>query len=357
MGLQGGKMSQKRLTLGLPHLFVIHHWLMSKIANPAVSVKPKEKYHLINWSAYNAGLKQRGSLTLWLSEDVAQQWYHQGRPKKGGQFIYANDCILLLLTLKVTFKLPFRQLEGFACSLMELLKLDLRVPDYSQICRRQKGLSVPVGISKRLLGEPVHLVIDSSGLKVYGEGEWKVRQHGVSKRRTWRKLHLAIDEKTGQILGQRLTDKDTDDASQLPELVQQVQQTGVQVSKTGADGSYDTFDTYQFLIKARIEPIIPPRINAAWWVDQHNELLDHPRNRALEQIDQGGLNASRKQWKQDSGYHRRSKAENTFFRWKTIHGPGMYARKINNQQTEAAIKVAVLNRFIQLAPSIAVKVA
>lgn len=330
---------------------------MSKIDKATVVVKPKEKYRLTNWSTYNAGLKQRGSLTLWLSEDVAQQWYHQGQTKKGGQFIYADACILLLLTLKVTFKLPFRQLEGFACSLMALLKLSLQVPDYSQICRRQKGLSVPLGLGKRLLGESVHLVIDSSGLKIYGEGEWKVRQHGVGKRRTWRKLHLAIDEKTSQILAQRLTDKDTDDASQLPDLVQQVQQRGIKVSKTGADGSYDTFDTYEYLIKAQIEPIIPPRVNAAWWVDQHDELLDHPRNRALEQIDQGGLNVSRKQWKQDSGYHRRSKAENAFFRWKTIHGPGMYARKMDNQSTEAALKVAVLNRFIQIAPPRAVKVA
>jgi hypothetical protein len=263
----------------------------------------------------------------------------------------------MLLTLKVTFKLPFRQLEGFACSLMKLLKVDLQVPDYSQICRRQKGLPVPLGLSKRLLSQPLHLVIDSSGLKVYGEGEWKVRQHGVGKRRTWRKLHLAVDEKTGQILAQRLTVKESDDASQLPALVEEVHYSGLQVKKVGADGAYDTFDTYQCLIKADIEPIIPPRENAAFWVDQADVVLDHPRNRALEQIDQGGLNVNRKQWKQDSGYHRRSKAENAFFRWKTIHGTGMYARKIKNQQTEAALKVAILNRFIQIASPKAVKVA
>jgi hypothetical protein len=328
---------------------------MSKIDTTALGVKPKEKYRLTNWPAYNQGLKQRGSLTLWLSEEVAQQWYHQGQRQKGGRVIYANACIVLLLTLKVTFKLPFRQLEGFACSLMRLLRLDLQVPDYSQICRRQKGLPVPIGLGKRLLSETVHLVIDSSGLKIYGEGEWKVRQHGVGKRRTWRKIHLAVDEQTGQIMAHQLTEKETDDASQLPELVEKIQQTGVQVNKVGADGSYDTFDTYQYLIKGQMEPIIPPRMNAAWWVDQHDVLLDHPRNRALEHIDQGGLNVSRKQWKQQSGYHRRSKAENAFFRWKTIHGPGMYARKIHNQQTEAAIKVAVLNRFIQIATPMAVK--
>jgi hypothetical protein len=330
---------------------------MSKIDTTALGVKPKEKYRLTHWPAYNQGLKQRGSLTLWLSDEVAQQWYHQGQRQKGGRIIYANACILLLLTLKVTFKLPFRQLEGFACSLMTLLQLDLQIPSYSQICRRQKGLPVPIGLCKGLLDEPVHLVIDSSGLKVYGEGEWKVRQHGVGKRRIWRKLHLAVDEQTGQIMAHQLTEKETDDASQLPELVEKIQQRSVQVNKVGADGSYDTFETYQYLIKGQMEPIIPPRMNAAWWVDQHDVLLDHPRNRALEHIDQGGLNVSRKQWKQQSGYHRRSKAENAFFRWKTIHGPGMYARKIHNQHTEAAIKVAVLNRFIQIATPMALKAA
>jgi hypothetical protein len=335
---------------------------MSKIAKPIVTVKPKEKYRLSNWPAYNAGLKQRGSLTLWLSEDIAQQWYHQGHPQKGGQFIYANDCILLLLTLKVTFKLAFRQLEGFAASLMALLQLDLAVPDYSQICRRQKGLPVPLGINKALQEGSVHLVIDSSGLKMYGEGEWKVRQHGIGKRRTWRKIHLAVDEKSGQILAQRLTVKETDDASQLPDLVADVRKTGLEVKKVGADGAYDTFDTYQSLIKADIEPIIPPRENAAWWVDKADVVLDHPRNRALQQIDQGGLNANRKQCgsppgKIESGYHRRSKSENMFFRWKTILGSEMYARKMENQQTEAAIKVAVLNRFIQIATPKAEKVA
>jgi hypothetical protein len=166
-----------------------------------------------------------------------------------------------------------------------------------------------------------------------------------------------VDEKTGQILAHRLTVKETDDASQLPQLVKEGQQAGLKVNKVGADGSYDTFETYQYLITEQIEPIIPPQINAAWWVDQNDTLLDHPRNRALERIDQGGLNASRKQWKKQSGYHRRSKAENAFYRWKTIHGPGMYARKMHNQQTEAALKVTVLNRFIQIATPMAVKVA
>jgi hypothetical protein len=186
---------------------------MSKIDTPALGVKPKEKYRLTHGSAYHQGLKQRGSLTLWISEQVAQQWYYQGQGQKGGQFIYANDCILLLLSWKVTFKLAFGQLQGFACWLMKRLQVDLRVPDYSQISRREKGLTVPLRMEKRLLNEALHLVIDSRGLKVYGEGEWKVRQHGVGKRRTWRKIHLAVDEKTGPILAQQLTDKDTDDAS------------------------------------------------------------------------------------------------------------------------------------------------
>jgi len=214
---------------------------MSKLDRTALGVKPREKYRLTTWPSYNEGLQQRGSLTLWLSEEVAQQWYHQGQGQQGGRVIYANACIVLLLTLKVTFKLPFVQLEGFACWLMTLLQLDLQIPNYSQICRRQKGLPVPIGLRKRLLGEPVPLVIDSRGLKGYGAGAWKVPQHGVGKRGTWRKLHWAVDEQRGQIMAHQLTEKETDDASQLPELVEKILQRGVQVNKVGADGSYDTF--------------------------------------------------------------------------------------------------------------------
>lgn len=331
---------------------------MAKVDTLLNSNKPKEQYKITNWSEYNTGLKQRGSLTLWIDEKVSEKWYHTGEAKRGGQMVYSADCIVLLLSLKVTFHLAFRQLEGFANSIFSMAGIDLQVPSYTQICRRQKGLEVPMRIKKALReGGPIHLVVDSSGLKIYGECEWKVRKHGWSKRRLWRKIHVGLDEKTGEITALVLTDNKKDDASVLNELLAETFDQGVVVNKVGADGAYDTYDCWDTLIAAEIEPIIPPRENAMFQLKKDGLPTDHPRNKALEIIDEGGQEQNRKGWKIQSGYHRRSKSENGFFRWKTILGESMYARKFENQKTEAAIKASVLNIFIQTAAPVAVKVA
>lgn len=331
---------------------------MTKVDTNFDSNKPKDRYKIRNWQEYTNGLKRRGSLTIWVDESVSASWYHQGPVKRGGQQVYSSECIVLLLTLKATFGLAFRQLEGFAESIFVLMGLDLQVPSYTQICRRQLGLKVPLGVSGRLKnGESIHLVVDSSGLKVYGECEWKVRKHGWGKRRTWRKIHLGVDEKTGEITAQVLTDNKTDDATVLADLVGNTIDEGVDISKVGTDGAYDHYDCWDMLVEMEIEPIIPPRENAVYQLDDKGGLIEHPRNRTLEIIDRGGMEANRKEWKVQSGYHRRSKSENAFFRWKTILGEKMYARVFENQQTEAAIKAAILNKFIQIASPKAVKVA
>jgi hypothetical protein len=331
---------------------------MAKIDTFTDTNKPKDRHKVTNWREYNAGLKRRGSLTLWVDDSVAGSWYYQGPAKRGGQVIYSTDCIVLLLTLKVTFRLAFRQLEGFAASIFELMGIDLAVPSYTQICRRQSRLKVPLQVSERLKnGEAIHLVVDSSGLKIYGECEWKVRKHGWSKRRIWRKIHLGVDEKTGEITAQVLTDSKTDDAAVLEQIIVDSFGQDVDIDKVGTDGAYDHYDCWDMLIDILIEPIIPPRENAVYQVDENGLHTDHPRNRALQIIDEGGMEANRKGWKRKSGYHRRSKSENAFFRWKTILGEKMYAREFENQKTEAAIKVAVLNKFIQVAAPVSIKVA
>lgn len=331
---------------------------MTKIDSISDPNKPKDRYKVTNWKEYNAGLKRRGSLTLWVDDSISTKWYHVGPAKRGGQIIYSSECIVLLLTLKAVFRLPFRQLAGFAESVFALMGVDLHVPSYTQICRRQSGLKVPLGISERLKnGEPIHLVVDSSGLKIYGECEWKVRKHGWSKRRTWRKIHLGVDEKTGEITAQMLTDKKTDDAAVLVDLVADTFDQGVEINKVGTDGAYDHYSCWDMLTDLEIEPIIPPRENAMFQLGKDKLPTEHPRNRALEIIDEGGQEANRKGWKIQSGYHRRSKSENAFFRWKTILGEKMYAREFENQKTEAAVKAAVLNKFIQIAAPKSVKVA
>lgn len=317
--------------------------------------KSKEKYRVTNWSSYNKSLINRGSLTLWINESVVDGWYYKGNRKPGGKVRYSDRCIESLLSLKALFGLGFRQTEGFASSLITLLGLNLEIPSYSQLCRRQAVLPVKLGATDRqkfskLSGQEIHVVVDGTGLKVYGEGEWKVRQHGVAKRRTWRKLHLAIDERTGQVEAVELTGNEVDDAQMMQPLMAQIQG---QVDVVSADGAYDKAKVYDVLIQRGIYPLIPPRKDAVYWTDEHGNKLDHPRNTNIAII----KFCNEKIWKKQMGYHRRSKAEVGMYRFKTIFGDRLANRKIEHQSTEARIKCACLNKLTSLGMPHSVKVA
>jgi hypothetical protein len=330
---------------------------MNKVKKSALenTNKPKEKYKVKNWSAYNKALTNRGSITLWLSDDVIDSWYHQGERQPGGKMKYSDACIICLLSIKSLFGLGFRQTEGFGRSLIGLMGLDLIMPSYTQINRRQGKLKVSIRAQDRQKmengrHEGIHILVDSTGLKVYGEGEWKTRMHGVSKRRTWLKLHLAINEQTNDLEAVELTTNAIDDAEMVKPLVEQIENP---ICKFGGDGAYDKVKVYDYLEQEEITPIIPPREDAIIWTDKTGKDLDHPRNKAILEIEKVGS----KEWKKQSGYHRRSKAEVAMFRFKTIFGPKTYARKFENQKTEVRIKCACINKFNQLGMPISVRVA
>jgi len=312
---------------------------MSKIHKNQKPRTKKKKYRLRNWSQYNQALVERGSLTVWFSEDVLDQWYYQGPKQRGAQFTYTDLVIETALTLKAVFRLGFRQSQGLLASMLSLLQVERTVPDYTTLCRRQKTLSIDLGTVRP--EQARHVVIDSTGLKVYGEGEWKVRQHGWSKRRTWRKLHLGVDETTGEVLAIVLTDNATDDAAMVPALLGQVED---EIAAVGADGAYDKDKVYRALTPRKIAPIIPPRRDARIWQHGNSKAPPHPRDEALRYIRRHG----RKKWKRESGYHRRSKAENAMYRYKTIFGSSLWARTMEHQQLEARIKSRVLNRMTEL---------
>ena len=301
-------------------------------------------YRLRNWSAYNQSLKQRGNVTFWFSETAIRNWYYKGPVQQGAQFRYSDLSIETVLTLKVLYHLPLRQAEGFANSILDLMGLSLEAPDYTTLSRRQACLEVvlPVQASHRA----VHVVVDSSGLKVYGEGEWKVRQYGFSKRRTWRKLHLGVDESTGEFLGVTLTTNSVDDASQVGPLLGQIRRL---VSAFGGDGSYDKQKVYETLSNPPhqdepIRPIIPPRSNAKIWQHGNCQETPLPRDEHLRTIRKIGS----RRWKQESGYHRRSLAETGVCRYKRIVGSQLSARMIERQQTEVKIGCSILNRMALL---------
>lgn len=320
---------------------------MSKVVRIA-ETDEKQGYKITNWSAYNKSLINRGSLTVWVSDDIGSWWYDDGPAQAGGQYIYSDRCIECLLTLKVVFHLGYRQLQGFTESLLELLQVDIQCPSYTQINRRASDLEVNIMAPKS--SGKLYIVVDSTGLKIYGEGEWKVRKHGYSKRRTWRKLHLGVDESTGYIYASVLTDNSKDDAAQVETLLEQIEE---EVDKFSGDGAYDRITCWDVLEQENIEGIIPPRHDAVYWGDENGTLIDHNRNRILKRIDTIG----RKQWKIESQYHRRSLSETAMFRYKTIFGPKLYSRKFDTQCTESRIKVRAINIMTALGMPISVEVA
>ncbi len=301
----------------------------------------KPQYRIRNWSEYNAGLKQRGSLTFWIEESVLETWIVEDLSGKPGASIFYSDwAILTMATLKGVYRLAGRQCQGFMESIFKLMEIDLPVPDHSTLSRRLGQLSVALPVLPKEGAR--HVVVDSTGVKVYGEGEWKTRQHGVSKRRTWRKLHLGVDEATGEILAAVATTNDFHDGEVLNDVLQAIDEPIEQVS---TDGAYDHRHCYDEIAAKGAKAVIPPRKDAVIWQHGNRKGKPHPRDENLRSIRKHG----RKRWKRNSGYHRRSIAETTMFRFKTIFGDKLSARQFDNQAVELFIKCAALNRMIQIA--------
>jgi hypothetical protein len=302
-----------------------------------------------NWSEYDRALVQRGSIIFWLSEDFEKTWQYTGEKQRGSQFDYSEQAILVMLTVKEVFHLTNRQTEGFVRSLFALLKIALPVPDHSTLSKRGKGLQVKL---PKKSSQSLNIVMDSTGLKIYGEGEWKVRQHGVSKRRTWRKLHLGANPEDGEIQAVILTENGVSDDNAVEALLEQIEQ---EIAKFAADGAYDKRKVYDSLNahSPKADILIPPRKNARIWKHGNTKTQRLKRDENLRSIRKHG----RKEWKNKSGYHVRSLAETTMFRLKTIFGNELSARLLETQTTQALVRCAALNKMTHLGMPQAFKVA
>lgn len=277
---------------------------------------------------------------LWIDERAIEMWVnHNLSGKRGASKTYTDTAIECMLTLKAVYNLALRSTQGLMGSVVKLLRVELPVPDYTTLSRRSKVLDVE--LPRQSKGEALHIVVDSTGMKVYGEGEWKVRRHGYTKRRTWRKLHLAVDESGGQIEAVVVSTNSIDDGDVLGDLLDQVRERIKQVS---GDGSYDMSKCYKVIDKREAVAAIPPRRGARIW--QHGNSSKKPlaRDENLRRIRKVG----RKRWKQEVGYHRRSLAETTIYRIKTIFGDRLSARGFDAQTCEMLIRCAALNRMTQL---------
>lgn len=311
---------------------------MCEVCYPSIVTKKKSKphYRIRNWKHYNSALTKRGSLTLWIDQSALDLWLctatiaRRGRPIK-----YADTAIRCCLLLGEVFYLPLRQTQGLARSIFRLLNLNLPTPHYSLLSRRARHLRVTLAAPST---RPIkHLVFDASGLKVFGEGEWKVRTHGSDYRRRWRKLHISIDADSQQVITARITDSGVVDPRLLPGQLKQVE---ARVERVYGDGAYDSRQCYRAIHQRGARAVIPPPKGSTLWRDDY--LKD--RNRNLRAVRRLGL----KKWKRQSGYHRRSLVETAFFRLKAIFSDKLRSRRDETQATEVMIRCCALNRMTEL---------
>ena len=301
----------------------------------------KTKYRIRNWREYERGLRSRGDVTIWLSEDAIAAWIPPKNSLRGGQRRYSNLAIRTALTLRVVFGLPLRQTEGFLDSLLSLMSRDLKAPDHTTLARRNQIVVVPP--LARAHDGPIDLIVDSTGLKILGRGEWNAHK-ASKKRRDWRKLHIGVDAE-GFIVAAELTASSRDDASTLPDLLAPLE---VPIRRFTADGAYDHRSVYDRASAAGTENVvivIPPRRSAL-----SAGPTDGPwaqREASLQRIRKVG----RREWQKESGYRQQGRVENSFFRYKSVLGGGLKARHGKAQRREVAIGCHILNRMAELGRS------
>jgi len=293
-----------------------------------------------DWSKYNKSLVNRGSITFWIDKQSLKAWKaKKQKGKLGRPFKYSDSAITLAATTRYVFKLGLRACEGFLKSLFSLLKVDLDVPCYTQISKRMKQIALPTHLQS---GKPVkHIVLDATGLKVFGEGEWKVKKHGPGKRRQWKKLHLAVDEETQEVLFVDLTKEYDSDTKFIPEIVKE--RKGLK--RILMDGAADTFRLYRLLWEQGIDLLTPPQKNARKcnkpWLESRNDRL-------LEILGLGGDKIARSLWGKLSGYSKRATVESAIARWKKLFGQHLQSRDPENQRLEVILKSQIMNKMKSL---------
>jgi hypothetical protein len=295
----------------------------------------KPAYKIRNWGQYNRALINRGNITIWVSEDVRSCWYARGHSKRRGRRnCYSDGAIEAILSVRLIYGLTLRAAQGF----FEGYIKGLRIPHYSRLSRRASSLAIAITRMKKDGKEPTDLVIDSTGLKVYGEGEWKMRTHGKQKRRVWRKYHVSVDPDSHEVVMLELTESNVNDGTQTAKLLPE----GL-IGKVYADGAYPGKRSMDAIAIRGGTPVIPVRTGTC--IVKNPSPGQALRNQLVRDKRAAG---GKKAWKKESGYHRRSLVETHMFRLKTIFGGSLKSRAFANQKTEARIMANVLNRMTAL---------
>lgn len=312
--------------------------------NSRVSPKYKTKYRVTNWTQYDQALVQRGDVTVWITPAAKKAWAAKRTGRRGTPRKYSELAIETALSLRAVFRLPLGQTEGFLRSMLDLMDLTLEAPDQTTLSRRNKALRVDLELTSSR--KPMHLIIDSTGLSMVGEGEWAAAKHGGRGKRGWRKLHLGVDRR-GRIQAQILTDSSGDDATTGLGIIKATK--GELATVTG-DAAYDTVGIYTQAGDRGARVVVPPTRSAS--VSKRRR-RSADRDRTLRRVNKVG----RRQWKKESGYHRQGTVENTLFCFKPMLGDQFRARGLAAQKTEVAIGCKVLNRMLALGRSRSVAIA
>jgi hypothetical protein len=301
--------------------------------------KYKTAYSVKNWADYDQSLRDRGDITLWISQDALDAWMAPKSGKRGAQPIYADIAIETALTLRLMFRLPLRQAEGFLGSVLKLMGLALPCPAHTTLSRRNATFESRRFVRGETQG-PVDVIVDSTGLKVCGQGEWHTQKHGEKKQKRWKKLHIGADGQ-GQIIASTVTESHEQDPSQVPALLSQVERGIARFIGDGLDDQapvYAAVETHS----PGAQVIIPPRKDAV--LSPSAMTTPSQRDQHLLVIEHEGRYA----WKRTSGYYAQSQAENAFSRFKRTFGGGLRAKREASQEREASLACQLLNRMLEL---------
>lgn len=298
-----------------------------------------------DWSNYNKSLINRGNIFLWVSPEALKEWKAKKRKcKLGRPYKFSDTSITTAATLRYVFNLSLRTCQGFLRALFQMLKIELDVPCYTQVCKRMKKIELPSHLLQRK--KIRHVVIDCTGLKIYGEGEWKVKKHGVGGRRTWKKLHLAIDEKTQEIVFADITSEHVHDTNFVPEILKH--RKGVK--RILMDGAADSSLLHRLAKEAGVELLTPPPKNAR----QRKEPWLKERNaRGLEILGLGGDKHARSLWAKLTGYNKRVTVESAIAKWKKLFGQFLRSRRLESQRLEVSLKSLIINKLKEFDQAVA----
>ena len=304
--------------------------------NSRVHPKYKTKYRVSNWAEYDRALVERGNITLWISDDAIASWKPAPAGRRGGQRKFSDHAIETALTLRLIFRLPLRQAEGFLRSVLSLMSIDHEAPDHTTLSRRSQHLDIQ--LARVSTEKPIHLIVDSTGLSIVGEGEWAAVKYGRRGKSAWKKLHLGVD-RAGVIVAHTLTHGSADDARVGVDLIDGIEDD---MASFTADAAYDTLAIYDASAARNAIVVVPPSRSATQ--SRQRRSPSSARDSTVMRVQESG----RRQWKKESGYHQQARVENTFFRYMSIIGDRLRARHPKSQEAEALIACNILNRMTEL---------